>query len=251
MDPIIESQEWEDFNTGFISKFSAALVPLIRPRYVVRKERRIYVEHSWPDPSQTIRSDVAILGKRGSAESEPCAGGGIAAPFVVSLPMPEEHRESYLTVRERATMTVVTVVELRSPGNKRSGSGGRREYLSKREEILASRTHQVELDMLRGGERLPTIDRLPRGDYYAFIRRSPQRYKAAVFAWSVRDPFPRIPIPLADGDPDVEIDLGKVFTSAYDRSGYDYSLDYRRAVKPRVKKSDAAWIAKILKGVRP
>ena len=45
MDPFIEGQDWEDFHQGCIGELSALLVPRVRPRYVVRKERRIYVEH--------------------------------------------------------------------------------------------------------------------------------------------------------------------------------------------------------------
>ena len=34
----------------------------------------------------------------------------------------------------------------------------------------------------------------------------------------------RSPIPLTDGDPDVSLDLQTVFTTTYDRAGYDYAL---------------------------
>ena len=66
-------------------------------------------------------------------------------------------RETYLVVRDRETMQVVTVIELLSPSNKRRNGDGRREYLTKREEFLSSSTHLVELDFLRGGLRLPVI----------------------------------------------------------------------------------------------
>jgi hypothetical protein len=203
MDPFIEGQDWEDFHTGFIAELSAALVPHVRPKYVVRKKRRVYA------------------------------------------PMPEERREAFLTLRERETMEVVTVVELLSPANKRTRGDGRREYLSKRESILESTTHLVELDLLRAGERLPTVEPLPPGDYYAFVCRQ-RRYQAEVYAWTLREPLPAIPIPLAGDDPDVTIDLEEVFTSTYDRAGYDYSLDYTRPIRPPLPEHDASWAAGIL-----
>jgi len=203
MDPFIEGQDWEDFHTGFIAELSAALVPHVRPKYVVRKERRVY------------------------------------------LPMPEERREAFLTLRERETMEVVTVIELLSPANKRHGGDGRREYLSKRESILGSTTHLVELDLLRGGERLPTVEPLPPGDYYAFVCRQ-RRYQAEVYAWTLREPLPAVRIPLAGDDPDVTIDLEEVFTSTYDRAGYDYSLDYTRPIRPPLPERDASWAAGVL-----
>jgi hypothetical protein len=42
--------------------------------------------------------------------------------------MPEEQKEAYLYVRESKTMEVATIIELLSPGNKRTGSSGRSEY---------------------------------------------------------------------------------------------------------------------------
>ena len=48
-------------------------------------------------------------------------------------------------------MEVVTVLETLSPANKRPGGDGRREYLKKREEVLQSPSHLVEIDLLRGG----------------------------------------------------------------------------------------------------
>ena len=46
MDPFLESEEWEDFHTRFNAAVSEALASHIEPRYVVRIERRVYVEHA-------------------------------------------------------------------------------------------------------------------------------------------------------------------------------------------------------------
>jgi len=80
--------------------------------------------------------------------------------------------ENYLVIRHLGSGEVVTVIELLSPSNKCTGSEGRKAYLAKREEILSSRTNLVELDLLRGGARLPTVQPLPPGDYFAFVCRS-------------------------------------------------------------------------------
>ena len=48
-------------------------------------------------------------------------------------------------------------------------------------------------------------------------------------------------MPLAGDDPDVALDLQSAFTTAYDGAGYDYSLDYRRAVEPALSDPDRAW----------
>ena len=108
MDPFIESQRWTSFHDRFIVSLGDALVPQVRPRYVVDVGERVYLE-----------------------------------------------REIFLTLRDRASNEVVTVIEVLSPSNKRPGSDGRKEYLEKRNQVLMSTAHLIELDLLRGGERLP------------------------------------------------------------------------------------------------
>jgi hypothetical protein len=152
-------------------------------------------------------------------------------------------------VRLRETREVVTVLETLSPRNKRHGSDGRREYLEKRREVLQSQTHLVELDLLRGGKRLPMKTRLPPATYYALVSRRRQP-RAELYAWTVRDPLPTIPIPLKTGDPDVLLDLQAAFGTVYDRARYHLSLDYTRSLHPRLKEFDREWFQQRLEGWR-
>jgi len=87
---------------------------------------------------------------------------------------------------------------------------------------------------------------LPMGDYFAFGARSERRPHAEVYAWTLQQPLPTVPVPLARDDPDAALHLQTVFTSAYDRAGYDYSLDYRRPAEPPLAEADAAWVQEIL-----
>lgn len=52
----------------------------------------------------------------------------------------------------------------------------------------------------------------------AFVCRKEGLPQVEVYAWTLRRPLPAIPIPLADGDPDVPLDLQAAFTTAYDRA---------------------------------
>ena len=108
------------------------------------------------------------------------------------------------------------------------------------------RTHLVELDLLRAGERLPTLDPLPPADFYVFVSRAPRRPHAEVFPWTLRRRLPTIAVPLADSDPDISLDLQRAFTTVYDRAGYDYALDYQRPVEPPLAEADAAWAAELV-----
>ncbi len=249
MDPYIEGQEWEDFHHHFVEEIHNALVPQLRPRYVVRVEKRIYVEHRFGEPAGGFRPDVVVVSDRSDKpynRRSTTHGEGYLAPVVLSVPIPEEMREAFLTIRLRESMEVITVIEALSPANKRPGSDGRREYLSKRETVLRSGAHLVELDLLRGGDRLPTNEPLPAGDYYAFVCRASARPHVEVYAWSLRQRLPVIPIPLAGGDPDALLDLQAIFSGVYDRAGYDYSLQYQRPVTPPLSENDAAWAHSLL-----
>ena len=161
--------------------------------------------------------------------------------------MPEAVTERYLTIQDRETLAVVTVIEILSPTNKRAGSDGRDQYLMRRDEVLVSATNLVELDLLRGGMRLPADQQLPPADFYAFVCRGRRRPRAEAYPWTLRQPLPTIPIPLAYGDPDVQLDLQDAFTTAYDRAGYDYGLDYMGIIEPPPSESDSEWIHEILR----
>jgi hypothetical protein len=251
MDPFIELQEWSDFHARYMTVLSELLTPQVRPRYVVRVERRVYLEQPFGGPDQII-PDVAILtdwrASRSSAGTAVLAEPAVAiSPVECLFPEAEELREYYLVLRDRQTLRIVTLIELLSPTNKRAGSEGRAQYLDKREEILQSRTSLVELDLLRGGLRMPMQGRLPSGDYFALIRRGWQRRRAAVYAWTLRDKLPPIPIPLQKDEAEPMLDLQAAFDLSYDRAAYQDSLDYSQSLQPPACTEDADWIRGLLK----
>lgn len=207
MDPYIEGQAWADFHHHLATEIKARLVPQIRPRYVARLCGREYVEHQ--------QGHIRV-------------------------------REIFLELRLRDSGDLGTVIEVLSPSNKRLGSDGRKEYLNKRLAVLASTAHLVEIDLLRGGARLPMGRALPPGDYYAILSRVERRPFADVWPCALRDRLPAVPIPLAGEDPDAILDLQDAVNAVYDRAGYDYSIDYRQAVAPALSEKDAAWAQSIL-----
>jgi hypothetical protein len=255
MDPFIEGQRWSDFHSDFIPELRAALVPKVRPRYVVEVQERVYLEHRSEEDTPYIEPDLTVAERAG--ETAPPRGGTATAVAVATgvvqlpLPVPHRRRELFLTLRERATGAVVTVIELLSPSNKRPGDDGQREYLRKRDLVLASPAHLVELDLLRGGARLPVEGELPPAEHYAIVSRAGDRPIADIYYWSLRDPLPQIRIPLADPDDDVTLDLQAVFSSVYDRAGYDYALDYRGPVAPALSDAEAEWVGQVLQKVGP
>jgi hypothetical protein len=250
MDPFIEMQEWDDFHGRFIADVADALGARVRPHFVVRCKRRVYVEYPEDDESDGIVDAAAFDSSDDSEMNHPFCTGAKAtiAPVEALLAMPEERIETFLTIREAATLQVVTVVEVLSPSNKRPGKG-RSEYLEKRVEILQSRANLVELDLLRRGRRLPMKTKLPPGDYYAIISRGGRRPRAEVYAWTVRQRLPAIPIPLRNGEPDVMLELQPVFDARYLRSGYKDTLNYTGGLQTPFIAADAACVEDLLRSL--
>lgn len=240
MDPFIESQGWRGFHNSLIAEIRGFLVPQVRPRYVVDTEEDLVLAKEGGTPLRVVT--------RGDGWMNQANGGVVlvAEPKVVTLPMTEPIEIPYLVIRRRDNEETVTVIEVLSPTNK-SLRDGRHEYLAKRNSLLRSRAHLVELDLLRAGERLPTVEPHPAGDYFAFVSRTERRPKAEVYSWTLERPLPRIPIPLTDGDPDVWLDLQTVFTTTYERAGYDYSLKYERTLDPPLDADRSEWVARHLK----
>jgi len=234
MDPFIEGQRWSTFHSYLTPTIGEALTPRIRPAYLVTVEERVYLEHSpGEETPHPIRPDATIL-KRAGIRPVTSSSGNVAvaeAPVQIVLPIPESVTERYLTVRDRKSMEGVTVIDVLSPGNKRMGSDGRREYLQKRDTVLLSQVHLVEVDLLRGGERLPG-GRLPPTDYCVVVSRTPKRPVADPYPWRLRNPLPSIKVPLKTIDDDILLDLQTVYTTAYERAGFDYSLDYSASPVP-------------------
>lgn len=251
MDPFVEEQKWMSFHARFVPALGDAIVPAVRPRYVVDVEQHVFVSRDEDERGMPIGADVSVAdtgtGRLARRPRRPSIGGvGIAArPVVRTIPMLRRRRQAYLSIRNRDSLNVVTVIEVLSPWNKTVGDG-RDEYLNKRQTVFASLANLVELDLLRGGTRLPAREPLPSGDYFAFVCRPARLPEVDVYPWSIRDRLPRIPIPLATGDLDVMVDLQAVFAGTYERGGYDYALNYGRALAPPLTDADSAWARKVL-----
>jgi hypothetical protein len=174
-----------------------------------------------------------------------------AQPVTVTVPLPETVKEGYLEVREVATGEVVTAIEILSPTNKRPGRG-REKYANKRQRVLGSFTHLVEIDLLRAGEPMPILSNGIRTDYRILVSRAERRPEADLYAFNLQNGIPQFPLPLRQGDNEPLVDLQELLHRVYDRAGYDLALDYRRQPVPPLPELDAEWADAVLreKGLR-
>ncbi|MEZ6059234.1 MAG: DUF4058 family protein [Planctomycetaceae bacterium] len=243
MDPFLEGQEWQDFHNRLNVAIAEAISPALEPDYFVRTERRVYLEHVGPDPDTFRVADVAVIARDSDLPTGMRVDGSpVSVPAVCTLPQPEERRETYLVIRDRESLEVVTVIETLSPSNKRRGGNGRTEYLNRRDDVLGSRSHLVELDLLRGGERLPVVEPLPAADYFCIVSRTYSRPRTELDAWTLKQQLPTVLIPLKLGDDDVPLALQQVMDSVYSRARYDFSIDYQKGLEPAPTADDDAWI---------
>src|SRR5207253_253301 len=99
-----------------------------------------------------------------------------------------------IAIRDVRKRKLVTMIEFLSPVNKRGD--GRRQYLRKRNRILRSKTHLLEIDLLRKGKRMPMEEEYPSGDYFVMVSRAYKRPKAEVWPSSLQQALPTVPVPL-------------------------------------------------------
>jgi len=90
--------------------------------------------------------------------------------------------------------------------------------------------------------RLPVVGTLPAGDDYAIISRAKLRPKCEVYAWTLNDKLPVIPIPLKLGDADASVPLQDVFDIVYQRARYDLSVKYDAPLDPPLTPNELRWV---------
>jgi hypothetical protein len=213
MDPYLETPAlWADFHASFITYCSDALLDCLPDNFEARINEKVHLQE-------------------------------VVTP---SLTIEEETHERYIEILHRPDQTLVAVLELLSPANKEEP--GRSVYLAKRNALLYHPVHLVELDLLLKGQRLPLEEELPPGDYYALISRAEQRPICHVYAWTMRQPLPALPLPLLAPDPDVWIDLGAVFRTTYERARYGRSIDYADVPPIALDAERLAWVRERARG---
>jgi hypothetical protein len=249
MDPYLESAAlWPDVHNRLIVTLADYLAPRVRPRYYVSIEQRTYRQEAG-GLSFTGRPDVAVVAE--PAVAYPVAPTAELPPIrtiTIELPIPDILRETYLDVKDGAGQ-LITCLEILSPANKVPGRGSSM-YEHKRRWVLESRTHLVEIDLLRGG--LPmAVAGAGNGHevhYRILVSREERRPKADLLPFTVRHAIPDFPLPLRRGDEDVVVPMNLLLHGLYDRAGYDLRIDYGGDPEPPLKGDDVAWAEALLRG---
>ena len=233
--------------------FSERLSEIVPDRYVVRTEERSYVALAVDDDEPDRRHfvpDVAVAarqsGPRRARKSKsatqaadlPTTPGAVLMRALVKA----EYREPFLEIHQlEPERKLVTGIEVLSPSNKRPDTRGWRLYYRKRLGYLSGYANFVEIDLLRGGRRMPMRSPWPDGPCY-LLTKYKKRGQCVVWPAHSLEPLPPLTIPLAPPDPDVCVALQPLVDAIYARSRYERNIDYLQPLSPPLGAAEQAWL---------
>jgi hypothetical protein len=255
MDPYIETgKSWKDFHQHLIEGIFNEVSDHLPERYVARVGERSYIAlvESDEKSERHFEPDVGMTAAREQMPARAKNGGTAAATLdaeAVTLRafIDEQFKEVFIDIYElEPERRLVTSIEVLSPSNKKRNSPGWKKYLRKRQALLLGKASLVEIDLLRGGTRMPMLDPFPDSPYYILVAREEKAPWCRVWRAYFDRPLPTIPIPLSRPDPDIPLALQPLIESVYARSRYDRTIDYSQPLKPPLKPEQAAWLAKQL-----
>ncbi len=250
MDPYLESPEiWRDCHLTLVIAMRAQLNAVLPKNYLAAADRYVWIHE--PEAEQRARvvaPDVYVVDRGGetSATQSLIASGATPATATVVLPAIQREGNKFLKIIESKSRRLVTVVELLSPSNKHAGPD-REAYLSKRIDYLTAGVNFVEIDLLRGGIRLPLGQPFPESShYYVLVARATQWPNADAWFFSVRDPFPIVPVPLLPGDTECSLNLRDCLDRAFEEGRYAEELSYGSPPQPPLSSADSDWANALL-----
>jgi hypothetical protein len=249
MDPYLEGDLWTTFHIQLAVEIARQLTPRLLPRYLAFANQRQGADT--PDEvsieATDLYPDVGVVSARPAAL--PSTGTALAeAPLKLTTVVPTLVPHSWVEIRDQAGRTLVTLIEILSPTNKRGD--GRKDYLEKRKKILMSSAHLLEIDLLRKGKRVPMTKPLPAADYFVLLTRANKRPETEVWPIALSEPLPPVLVPLREPDPDVPLDLQQVFTTIYELSPYAVAIDYSKPPDVRLSKHAAIWAEERIRAAR-
>ena len=255
MDPYIEDDVfWSGFHTTMIVAISASITKALPAGYYADVEQHVWLQDEDFDVREPFGyPDAYVAGHSNNGGIVAVATGKpVSVSTEVTLAkIPRKSQQKFVKIVDQPGNRVITVIELLSPSNKHNGPD-REQYIVKRNQYLASGTHFVEIDLLRDGDRMPMGRPRPASaDYYAIVVRANLFPKASVWAFTVRDTMPILPIPLKLKDGEITLELRDGLDRAYEDGGYQKRIDYQSPPTIQLRRPDQAWADEFLKAKRP
>lgn len=257
MDPYIESSGlWRNCHANLMIKIQDALADVVPRHYLVRAEERSYLLLTVEEGKEVreFYPDVRVLDRESGAKKRGKRRPRVAAvaqtavateqrPMRMTVFVEQEVRETFIEVyATEPEHRLVTTIEVLSPTNKEPGGHGWNLYLRKRQAALVCGVHLVEIDLLRGGTRLPMRDPWPESPYTLLVARANEEYACDVWPAYFHLPLPTLPVPLVTPDPDVTLHLQPLIDSFYGRLRYEETIDYGKPLVPPPTPAEERWL---------
>lgn len=251
MDPYLE-RRWGDVHNRLCAYISAVLQPCLPPGLRARAEQDIVLEDETPSQREVSRfeGDIAVV-ETGPAARDASRGSIATVDPIVVRQFPVLERSRWVQIIDVTDGNrVITVIEILSPGNKLSGKLNRR-YRQKVDRCQQAGVNIVEIDLLRSSrERLiiatPDVPLERRAAYYTCVNRATDPDAWVIYPMPLRTPFPIVPIPCRETDPDVGLQLQPLIDRIYEEGGHD-DIDYNREPPdPPLPAADAEWAAGLI-----
>lgn len=217
MDPYLESHAyWPVFHQQLIAGIAETLQPSLGDRYRLRFGTRAYAV------DQVLFTSI----------------------------LREEHKESYIEIRQRATDRLTLVVDLVSPSN-RLWPRGRVEYQTHTKSARHQGSHLIEMDFVLQGQTCLDADltALSEKQYVVCVHRAVKPARNELYGTTLQKRLPRIRVPLAADDRDLVLDLQAVFQKIYDRF-FGGKVDYQKDPPVRLDDGDDAWMQQLFKAAK-
>jgi hypothetical protein len=255
MDPYIEACGlWEGFHGHLIEAIYQSVARALPRGYTADTAVRSYVVLMGVEgkDESLAKPDVAVTqpasGKRPRKRK---GGGAVAVEEAESVPMQafiaEKFEETFVEIyAEYEERVLVTCIEVLSPSNKRRGTEGWQVYERKRQALLLGRANFIEIDLLRGGDRMPMLTPWPDSPYALLVCRATRAPRCRAWKAYFQHRLPPIPVPLLEPDPDLTLDLQPLIDGIYSLGRYDERIDYTRPLAPALSDTDAALVQTFL-----
>ena len=261
MDPYIEACGlWGDFHSTLIAETHRALSAVLPQGYVARTGKRSYLvlAETEENAASHFEPDVSITGPRARSTGSPKKETGSASRTVEAQPLSlrafveTEFVEKFIDVYElRPQRRLVTSIEVLSPSNKKRRSPGWKKYLRKRQALLLGKANLIEIDLLRGGTRMPMLDPLPDSPYYLLVAREESAPRCQVWRAYFDRPLPALVVPLSKPDADLTLPLQTLIDGIYEQSRYREDIDYTQPLVSPLTAEETAWLTKRLQSETP
>lgn len=154
----------------------------------------------------------------------------------------EEHQETFVEIRHRATDRLVTLIEVHSPAN-RTTSEGRNAWLEQRTVAKGYGANLVDIDLVLQGRSCLEVElgTLPDHAYFFCWFRGGRLNRHELVSATVQQRLPRVKVPLVVDDRELVVDLQVLFDKVYEKH-FAGRIDYCKPPPTTLTPTDAQFV---------